>query len=116
MKRMTPEKSLLRSVLFLLQAYENHGLVRHFDRLNSGASVVGSGRARRFIKMCRPGTPDVFAIRADGTVLWLELKSRTGRQTDEQSGFERKMAGVAGHIYRVVRELDEIERLFKPES
>lgn len=112
MKRMTPEKSLLRAVLWLLQGYENNGLVRHFDRLNSGATAVGVGAGRRFIRMCRKGTPDVFAIRADGTVLWLELKSACGRQTEEQSEFERKIMGVPGHIYKVVREVDEVMGLF----
>lgn len=53
-----------------------------------------------------PGVPD-FVIAADGgRVLWIECKSKTGKQTTDQIGFQM-MLNRCGHLYYLIRSFQE---------
>lgn len=53
-----------------------------------------------------PGAADVIGC-ARGWFLALELKSRTGRQREEQKTFERVVRGICGGIYLMPRSEEE---------
>lgn len=53
------------------------------------------------------GVSDVVAVK-DGVVLFLEVKTEKGRQSDAQKMFEKKLAEKGGR-YFVVRSLDDVK-------
>ena len=53
-----------------------------------------------------PGVPDFVIAMDHGWVVWIEAKSRTGKQTTEQRGFEMMLTNK-GHNYYVVRSMSE---------
>lgn len=63
------------------------------DRLNSG-TIKYNGN---WIKMCKSGTPDLYAIVADGEIahiVFIEVKRPVGgRQSDDQKYFQEKVSG-----------------------
>lgn len=52
------------------------------------------------------GMPDLIAIRA-GRVVWIEVKSRTGRLSVHQEAFQAEIAAQGGE-YLVVRRVEDI--------
>lgn len=58
---------------------------------------------------CVKGTADLVVLKA-GRVLWLEIKTATGSQSDYQRDFERTIAAHGGE-YRVVRSVDDVADL-----
>lgn len=77
-------------------------------RVNSGATVVGEGAARRLIKLAPPGTPDILGVLPDGSgrMFGLEVKTQRGKQTAAQIDWQKR-AETAGVKYRVVRSVAE---------
>lgn len=80
-------------------------------RQNSGAFVVGSGPARRFVRMVRgaEGVADVIGLLPGGRFLAVECKVGRNRPTEKQSAFLARVAALGGLalVVRDVRELDE---------
>lgn len=67
-----------------------------------GAQLKGMGLRR--------GVPDIYIAWNIGhgqQTLWIELKSKDGRQSDEQKQFQVCVENI-GHSYRVCRSLDEV--------
>jgi hypothetical protein len=54
------------------------------------------------------GVADLCIMMPNGVVAWMELKTRKGRQSLEQRGFE-EICKVLRHPYALVRNLDEAE-------
>ena len=52
------------------------------------------------------GTPDLLILHDNGNILFIEVKTLTGRQSASQKEFQRK-AQELGHNYEVVRSLNE---------
>ena len=52
------------------------------------------------------GFPDLLILFPDGNILFIEVKTLTGRQSASQKEFQRK-AQKLGHNYEVVRSLNE---------
>jgi hypothetical protein len=75
-------------------------------RVNSGASVVGEGNSRRFVRMAPTGSPDIMGIVGDGYLFGLEVKLAKTKQTPGQIAWQRK-AAEHGVRYRVVRSISE---------
>jgi hypothetical protein len=105
-KQPVPEAGVLRACLDLL-AVER---IWH-RRWNSGAMLNSSGRP---VKFGKKGDADILATPVSmaflqGTVLWIECKSDSGRETAEQVAFEREVS-EAGHHYLVVRDVDTLKQ------
>ena len=95
-----PEAAALREVI---QALRVHPAVSWAYRQNSGAAKVGG----RFIRFGWPGCPDVLGQLTDGRLLGVEVKSRTGRPSPEQTLFLARInaAGGVGFIAHDLRDV-----------
>jgi len=104
------EADISKALKSTLDLMEKIGQIVHHDRLNSGLmfGLYDKRGKQRAINMCRPGTPDRFVILNAGTVLWLEVKSKTGTQEKAQKEFQDKLKGVPGHHYMIVRSLMQV--------
>lgn len=91
-------------------------------RLNSGDFIEVRGKTRRRIRGCAPGTADFeiilfepMPVKFEGKtveagllrVIFLELKSATGKQSDDQKKFE-KLVDSMGCEYHLARSVDEV--------
>jgi hypothetical protein len=101
-KNDRPESAALVEVLKALRA---HPAVVWCERMNSGAAKVGG----RFIKFGWPGAPDVLGQLRDGRILAVEVKSRTGRPSPEQTIFLERIR-CAGGVAFLARDLRDVMR------
>lgn len=110
-RTQTPEQALQSLILAWLAA--EHILA---FRMNTGAMVSESQGRKRFTRFGVKGMADILAFQDSGpcvsSPVWLELKSEAGRQTPEQKSFQSQVE-EHGHLYRVVRSLEEVEMIFK---
>jgi len=104
------EKDVARAIKGMLTLMEAAGKIEHHDRLNAGSTygLYDKRGTRRAINMCRPGTPDHYVILNDGTMLWIEAKSSTGKQSDHQAEFERKVNCLPGHHYIIATSVTDV--------
>jgi hypothetical protein len=107
----TPEGDLKRAVVQRLCLMQGVDVIR----MNTGATAIGEGASRRFLKFGFPGMADLFVRVSIGTkcvpryaVLWIELKMTGARQSAAQVCFEGQAAKWGDH-YRVVRSVEEAE-------
>ena len=85
--------------------------------MNTGAlKGIGQGGRERLIRYGYPGMADLFVRVSVGTrcapssrVLWIELKTSTGKQSDAQVAFQQQ-AEKWGDLYRVVRTVDDAQQ------
>ena len=97
------EAALKRSVVRALTlALRGNGKVL---RLNSGKLLVGTAESRRLICGTEAGTPDLLVM-LPGRVVWIELKSPTGRLTATQRRWHEQ-ARRLGHTVYVCRSIGE---------
>jgi len=104
------EKEVAKAIKGMLTLMEAAGQIVHHDRLNSGTTFskdAKTGKSYAF-NMCRPGTPDLYVILNDGTILWIEAKSSTGKQSDYQVAFENKVKFLPGHHYIIARSVTDV--------
>lgn len=82
-------------------------------RMNSGAAMmVGRGGKMRPVRFGAPGMPDIFARTPSGSIIWIEVKSATGRQSPEQREWQRE-AERFGDVYILARSVDDVTALFE---
>jgi hypothetical protein len=62
-----------------------------------------------------PGVPDLIIAMPGGKTLWVECKTRAGKESTEQLAY-RLMLERLGHVARVVRTFEEFLTLAKPEK
>ncbi|MCW2310578.1 VRR-NUC domain-containing protein [Rhodoferax antarcticus] len=101
-----PEGDALREVLKALRA---HPAVSWCERQNTGCAKVDG----RFIRFGWPGCPDVLGQLTDGRLLGVEVKSRTGRPSPEQTLFLARIRD-AGGVGFVARDLRDVLRELGP--
>lgn len=80
-------------------------------RMNSGMAVSEYQGRKRVIRYGSPGMADILATFPDGVCCWLEVKSPTGKQTDDQVAFQMDVY-CANHQYYLVRSLDDVKKIF----
>lgn len=78
------------------------------ELLGRARSNAGAARMERYKRMgLTPGVADIVIVH-DGRAYFLEVKTRTNKQTDTQKAFEHRCASCSS-LYRVVH--DEVETL-----
>ena len=104
------EKNVAKAIKGMLTLMEAAGQIVHHDRLNSGSTFNKNARTGKTYayNMCRPGTPDLYVILNDGTILWIEAKSSIGKQSDYQVAFECKVRILPGHHYIIARSVTDV--------
>jgi hypothetical protein len=118
------EAGLKLQVEQYLQFKQNQGALFYL-RLNAGQTIITNDEGiRRRINGCPPGTADFLVLigvpqnwitiqsklGAFSWIIFLELKSEKGKQTDEQKEFEERVKKF-GAEYRVIRSIEELEVL-----
>lgn len=71
----------------------------------TGAVKVGD----RYIHFGRVGSADIIGILHDGRFLAIEVKTATGRQSEEQKNFEKMIKNFNG-IYILARSVGDVEK------
>lgn len=77
------------------------------DRLNSGKLKIGN----RMIHLCKPGTPDRFAI-LEGQIIFIEVKQKDKMPTAEQLRRHEELRN-SGAIVIVADSFGEFEKKFR---
>jgi hypothetical protein len=99
------EKDVVKNIKMTLQLYCPE--VIWVDRLQSGTVQMGD----RYIHMCKEGTPDLYVIikkGCEGKLLFVECKSKTGKQSDIQKIFQYRIIGLSNIFYLVARNVGEV--------
>jgi hypothetical protein len=93
------------ALIEVLQALRAHPAVVWCERMNSGATRIGT----RWVKFGFVGCPDVLGQLRDGRLLGVEVKARKRKLRPEQSIFLERIRG-AGGIAFVARDLGDVMR------
>lgn len=110
MRRGTPEGAVLRQITDYLSAKRVW-----WTRMNTGSFPLGEGKSRRFFKAGRKGMADLLAwvtvpyTSSRQTALWIEVKSKTGAQTDDQKAFQEEVE-AAGMYYILARDVSDLQK------
>jgi hypothetical protein len=75
-------------------------------RNNTGALATAKGG---FIRFGAVGSPDIVAV-INGVYHAIEVKTVTGRQSDNQKAFQARLE-AAGGVYWLIRSVDELDDL-----
>jgi len=70
-----------------------------FERQTTAAGKLASGQ---FAQLGQPGRPDIYVYPGRGLVVFLEVKSRTGRTSEVQDRWHAR-ARARGYVVEVVR-------------
>ena len=76
-------------------------------RMNTGLFKTATGA---IIKQGIKGLPDLLWIGPNGRTVWLEVKTPTGRASDEQKRFISKLQSM-GHTAGIARSVEDALRL-----
>jgi len=107
MKVKVPERAVLSQIMQYLKL---QGCLVY--RMNTGASVFQNAEGpRRFVRFGIRGMADVLAFTRSGTVVWVEAKSSTGRQSDTQRVFQEEVEAF-GHVYVLANSVDVVIEMF----
>ena len=69
----------------------------------------GTGWRKQASKWCINGFPDVLAMK-EGKILFFEIKTPVGRQSDAQKAFEKRLHEY-GHNYFLVRSVEDVKKV-----
>ncbi len=101
------EAALKKTVAEYLSLLQKQGMI-YYDRLQSGHLMPSCGGKKRMINLCRNGTSD-FLVLNGSKIIFLELKSGTGRQRPEQKLFQQQVESK-GALYFIVRDLEDVKK------
>ncbi len=109
------KESILSRTITDYLGYERNLKHLWFSRLNSGDFFLPYGGGK-FYKVvgCGRGTADFIAIK-DGRVIFLELKSDKGKQSNDQWLFQLEVK-AQGADYYIIREFEELQEVLRCES
>lgn len=97
------EQAIVNEILLMLGRLYPHD-VRAW-RNNTGALKDGNGRV---VKFGCPGSPDIIGIAKPGRFIGIEVKTLTGRQSEQQRMFQKMVESMGGK-YFLVRSVEEAE-------
>jgi len=106
-KRGTPEADIQRAIVALLRTVLPRGsVVHHSANEITGGSRMDARKQAILVGMgVFPGFADLVVI-SGGRVVFLEVKSKTGTQSVNQSHFQ-KLVEAQGFFYALVRSVDD---------
>lgn len=107
--KRAPDRPEAAALVEVLKALRAHRTVAWCERMNSGATRIGN----RFVRFGWPGCPDVLGQLKDGRLLGVEVKSRTGRASTEQSAFLEQIRRAGGVAF-IARDLRDVLRELGP--
>ena len=86
----------------------NSGVYNERQRLicnwtNSENSKSGNKARTMGVKK---GVPDWMYLKPDGKIIWIELKTETGKLSSEQKDFQ-ELCGMMGHAYYICKTLKD---------
>lgn len=67
---------------------------------------MNSGMARKNVKLCPAGTPDLLAL-GPGNMFWIEVKTETGRLRPEQASMHVKLERL-GQTVLIARRVEDV--------
>lgn len=110
------ESQLSKDVKDYLQLMQNQKKIVWHDRLQSGKFPIGSGKYKRFIHLCKKGTPDRYCILSDGKFVWIEIKRlseplRKGPQTEFKAMIDKLPDDKQVHL--TIRHFSQIVDFFQ---
>jgi len=73
-------------------------------RMNVGAARQG----KQFVRFLRPGFADLMFLLSGGRTLFVEVKSKTGRQSKDQKTFQRIVEQL-GFDYIIARSVEDVD-------
>lgn len=110
MKIKMKERDLSKAVVQFLQYEENKGNL-YFLRNNSFAGKIQRANGSSgWIRNNKKGTSDLIIFFPNGKTQFWELKSSTGKQSEDQASFEIKI-GLLGFRYYLITEFSQAERI-----
>lgn len=106
-KRGTPEADIQRAIVALLRTVLPRGsVVHHSANEITGRSRMDARKQAILVGMgVFPGFADLVVI-SGGRVVFLEVKSKTGAQSRNQSHFQQ-LVEAQGFFYALVRSVDD---------
>ncbi len=63
-----------------------------------------------------PGAPDLVVMRTDGKIIFVEMKTPTGRQSAAQVEFENRCDNLDEELYFVCKSLDDFKNIIDYEK
>ena len=103
--RPEPTESAVQSGI--LKALGLHPFVAWHGRFNSGAAMIGEGKALRFVRYHTvKGCSDILGQLKDGRFLAIEVKRPSGRVTPDQAAFLAQVQQNGGVAF-VARSVEE---------
>lgn len=105
----TPEGIVLSKCKDMLKRLESIGWVKHWERMNVGMSMNMQGYRQM---SGRVGSADLWAfVSCDNQchVLFLEVKSEVGKQSEVQKEFDNKWIGLHNVVYAIITDAKQIK-------
>ena len=110
-KRGDEEHKLQVMVIELLEIMGKKGAFYCFSIPNAGIRTLRMG-ARMKREGLRSGLADLGVMLPGGRMAWMEMKTKTGRQSIEQKNFQQICLAL-GHQYAIARSFEEAEKILK---
>jgi hypothetical protein len=106
MARRQIESGIQRDIVHFLRAVLPNAVVM---AIPNGSQRTATGRPANAVPGFLPGAPDLVIALSGGATLWMEVKSPTGRTSDNQI-LVHGLLNAAGHKCVVVRSIDDVRQ------
>lgn len=112
---MLAETAIQKSLAALLYRWEHQGRLLWFPIPNgmrvAGGTPAERGRRVKFMKDCgllKAGVPDIGVVFPGGQAAFIEVKTATGRISDEQDRFFEALNKLSGW-HAVIRDVEDLD-------
>ena len=95
-------------VIIMTESEIQKEVVKYLKDRNCLVFRMNSGYIRKNVKLSPPGTPDLLVITRSGKVIWLEIKTETGKLNPKQKSMIYELATRKQHVY-IIRDKDELK-------